>query len=57
MFCPDPAAEDVFDLRGIDRSTGCVIVVRPGQYVAHRLPLHDHSALTDFFARILIDAQ
>jgi phenol 2-monooxygenase len=56
-FCPDPEAEDIFDLRGINRDTGCIVVVRPDQYVAHVLPLHGHQALADFFAGILIDAQ
>jgi phenol 2-monooxygenase (NADPH) len=55
-FSPAPAG-DVFDLRGINRDTGCIVVVRPDQYVAHVLPLHGHDALTDFFAGILIDAQ
>jgi phenol 2-monooxygenase len=53
MFCPDPKAEDIFDLRRVNRETGCVVVVRPDQYVAHVLPLNEHDALTDFFARIL----
>ena len=56
MFCPDPKAEDVFDLRGINRDTGCMVVVRPDQYVATVLPLHGHEALTDFFAGILVEA-
>ncbi|MCW2574277.1 MAG: Phenol 2-monooxygenase, partial [Modestobacter sp.] len=25
IFCPDPAAGDVFDLRGINRDTGCLV--------------------------------
>jgi len=56
IFCADPKASDVFDLRGINRDTGCVVVVRPDQYVAHVLPLQGHEALTDFFAGILVDA-
>jgi phenol 2-monooxygenase (NADPH) len=55
-FSPAPAG-DVFDLRGINRDTGCIVVVRPDQYVAHVLPLHEQDALTDFFAGILVDAQ
>ena len=55
-FCPDPKAGDVFDLRGIDRDAGCVVVVRPDQYVAHVLPLDAHEALADFFTGILVDA-
>jgi phenol 2-monooxygenase len=55
-FSPAPAG-DVFDLRGINRDTGCIVVVRPDQYVAHVLPLHGHDALADFLAGILVDAQ
>ncbi len=55
MFCPDPDAHDVFDLRGVDRGTGCIVVVRPDQYVSHVLPLDGHEALVDFFASFLID--
>jgi phenol 2-monooxygenase (NADPH) len=55
-FCPDPGRGDVFDLRGVDRDRGCIVVVRPDQYVAHVLPLDAHEALVDFFAGILIDA-
>jgi phenol 2-monooxygenase (NADPH) len=55
-FCPDPGRGDVFDLRGVDRDRGCLVVVRPDQYVAHVLPLDAHEALVDFFAGILIDA-
>ena len=56
MFCVDPKAGDIFALRGVNRETGCMVVVRPDQYVAHVLPLHGHEALADFFAGILIDA-
>ncbi|MEN3299789.1 FAD-binding monooxygenase [Pseudonocardia sp.] len=57
MFCPDPKADDIFELRGVNRETGCMVVVRPDQYVSHVLPLHGHEALADFFAGILIDAE
>jgi phenol 2-monooxygenase len=57
VFCPDPKADDIFDLRGVDRDAGCAIVVRPDQYVSLVLPLHAHEALNDFFNGILIDAK
>ena len=57
MFCPDPRADDVFDLRGVNRGTGCMVVVRPDQYVSHVLPLHAHEALAAFFAGVLIEAK
>ena len=55
MFCPDPRADDIFELRGLNRELGCMVIVRPDQYVSHVLPLHAHDALTDFFAAILTD--
>jgi phenol 2-monooxygenase (NADPH) len=57
MFCADPEAGDIFALRGVNRETGCVVVVRPDQYVSHVLPLDAHEALAAFFAGILIDAE
>jgi phenol 2-monooxygenase len=56
MFCPHPGADDIFDLRGVNRETGCLVVVRPDQYVSHLLPLHEHEALTEFFTGILTEA-
>ncbi len=44
--------EDIFDLRGIDRS-GVVVVVRPDQYVASVLPLTATAELAAFFAPLL----
>jgi len=57
VFCPDPKAGDVFELRGVDRETGCMILVRPDQYVSHVLPLRGYEELTDFFAGILVEAR
>lgn len=54
MFCPNPkSGVDVFDLRGIDRDRGAIIVVRPDQYVAQVLPLDDHHGLAAYFAGFL----
>jgi phenol 2-monooxygenase len=51
MFCPDlKSGHDIFDMRGIDRDEGCMVVVRPDQYVAHVLPLDGYKALSAFFA-------
>jgi phenol 2-monooxygenase len=50
MFCSDPASgNDVFAMRGIDRDKGCMVVVRPDQYIAHVLPVDDHAQLAGFF--------
>ncbi|GAB4040872.1 MAG: FAD-binding monooxygenase [Rubrivivax sp.] len=54
VFCVDhKGAGDIFELRGIDRDAGCMVVVRPDQYVAHVLPLDGFDALAGFFAGIL----
>ena len=51
LFCADPrSGHDIFTLRGIDRAAGCVVVVRPDQYVAQVLPLDGHAQLAAFFA-------
>lgn len=52
IFCAS-AGNDIFDLRGIDRATGALIVVRPDQFVAHVLPLDAYQALSEFFARFM----
>jgi phenol 2-monooxygenase len=57
MFCPDPDADDIFQLRRVNRETGCMVVVRPDHHVSLVLPLHEHGALADFFAEILIEAR
>jgi phenol 2-monooxygenase len=57
MFCPDRRlGQDIFDLRGIDRDQGCIVIVRPDQYVAHILPLDAHDALAGFFDDFLLPA-
>ncbi|MFK4724582.1 phenol 2-monooxygenase [Bradyrhizobium niftali] len=50
MFCPDlKNCHDVFTMRGIDRQAGCMVVVRPDQYVANVLPLDDFTGLASYF--------
>lgn len=50
VFCADlKSNSDIFDLRGIDRDQGCMVIVRPDQYVAHVLPLDDRDGVTAFF--------
>ena len=55
MFCPDlKTGRDIFDLRGIDRQKGCMVIVRPDQYVAHILPIDAYVELAEFFAGVLL---
>ncbi len=54
VFCADlKGGEDIFEARGIDRATGCIVIVRPDQYVGHVLPLGARDALSAYFAGIL----
>jgi phenol 2-monooxygenase (NADPH) len=57
IFCPDlKGNNDIFDVRGIDRDRGCMVVVRPDQYVAHVLPLCAYADLALFFDRFMLPA-
>lgn len=51
VFSPDlkNVGQDIFELRGIDRQQGALVVVRPDQYVAQVLPLGDQAALSAYF--------
>ena len=54
IFCPDlKAGPDLFDLRGIDRERGALVIVRPDQYVGAVLPLDGFQELADYFATIM----
>lgn len=55
IYCPDfKNGDDIFEMRGINRNTGCVVVVRPDQYIAHLLPLDAYEELEKFFANVFI---
>jgi phenol 2-monooxygenase len=55
VFCPDPRpGQDIFDMRRIDRERGCLVIVRPDQFVAHVLPLEAHDEISAFFGGILL---
>jgi phenol 2-monooxygenase (NADPH) len=55
IFCTDiKSGNDIFAMRRINRDIGCMIVVRPDQYVAHVLPLDDHAALAAYFDRFML---
>ena len=58
VFCVDhKGLGDIYDMRGIDRAKGCMIIVRPDQYVADVLPLDATAELSAFFAGFLLPAK
>jgi 2-polyprenyl-6-methoxyphenol hydroxylase-like FAD-dependent oxidoreductase len=50
-------SQNIYTLRHIDRERGCLVVVRPDQYIAHILPLTDIDALAAFFGGFMLNAQ
>lgn len=48
VFSPIPD-NDIYNSRGINRETGCMVVVRPDQHVANILPLNGFQELESFF--------
>ncbi len=55
MFCADiKGGNDIFEMRGIDRKTGCMVVVRPDQYVAQVLPLDGYQQLASYFDSFML---
>ena len=56
-FCAlDDDKLNIFNMRGINKHSGCLVVVRPDQYIAHVLPLNDTAALAEFFAGFMLNA-
>ncbi|MDB4222162.1 FAD-binding monooxygenase [Granulosicoccus sp.] len=55
IFCAfaDPEG-DIFNVRGIDREQGCMVVVRPDQHVAQVLPLLAYEDLSAFFRKFML---
>jgi phenol 2-monooxygenase (NADPH) len=58
IFCADlKGGGDIFTMRGIDRAAGCMVVVRPDQYVAHILPLDAYTTLATFFDAFMMSPE
>ena len=58
VFCVDhKGLGDIFDMRGIDRDRGCIVVVRPDQYTANILPIDAFDVLADFFAGFAVSVR
>jgi len=49
------SGQDIFELRGIDRALGAMVLVRPDQHVGHVLPLDGYEAVGDFFGGFMIE--
>jgi phenol 2-monooxygenase len=55
-FCAlEDSKQDIYAMRGINRKQGCLVVVRPDQYIAQVLPLGDTDALSAFFCSFMVE--
>ncbi|MGC1506267.1 MAG: FAD-dependent monooxygenase [Sulfitobacter sp.] len=55
VFCADDSDRgDVYDLRGINRQHGALLIIRPDQFVAAVLPLEDTTGIAAFFEGFMI---
>ena len=55
IFCADPApGRDIFDLRGIDRDRGALLLIRPDHHVAEVAPLSGAAGLAALLDRVLL---
>ncbi|KAL1303193.1 hypothetical protein AAFC00_006616 [Neodothiora populina] len=46
--------QDIYEARGVSREKGCMVVVRPDQYIAHVLPLTATEQLSGFFDGFMV---
>lgn len=54
VFCAPIENElDIYESRQIDRNAGCLVIVRPDQYIAHVLPLDAHEELAGFVKQFM----
>ncbi len=54
-FCPDiKSRNDIFDMRGINRNKGCIVIVRPDQFLAQILPLDEPERISEFLGSFMI---
>jgi len=55
IYTPDFKNDNnIFDMRGINKEKGCIVIVRPDQYVSNILPLDAYEELEKFFAEFLL---
>ena len=53
VFCSHLVqGDDIFEKRGIDRTKGCCIVVRPDQFISAVVPISNYEILSAFFQKI-----
>ena len=55
-FCArEETSQNIYAMRHIKNDSGCLLIVRPDQYIAHILPINDIQALAKFFAGFMLN--
>ncbi|GAA6192803.1 FAD-dependent monooxygenase [Phaeobacter sp. NW0010-22] len=54
VFCAIQQGTNIYDLRGINRTKGVVVVVRPDQHVSLVAPFDGLTNVSDYFAKVLL---
>ncbi len=55
-FCAlEDASQNIYAIRHVNKESGCLVVVRPDQYIAHVLPMSDQETLAQFFAGFMLN--
>jgi phenol 2-monooxygenase len=47
--------DDIFQMRQLNKEQGCIVIVRPDQYVSAIYPLDAFNDLAEFFARFMLE--
>ncbi len=54
VFCAlDDAKQNIYAMRSINKEVGCLVVVRPDQYISQVLPIGETDGLTNFFTSFM----
>ena len=55
-FCAlEDVSQNIYAIRHVNKDSGCLVVVRPDQYIAHVLPMSDQETLAQFFAGFMLN--
>jgi 2-polyprenyl-6-methoxyphenol hydroxylase-like FAD-dependent oxidoreductase len=50
----DDVKQNIYSMRSVNKESGCLVVVRPDQYIAQVLPLNGTEELTKFFSSFML---
>ena len=58
VFCPIfKTGQNIFEIREINKEEGCIVVVRPDQYISQVLGLNNWNEFCSHFERFMLEPQ